>query len=255
MELHKTDIERILVDNYKKAINKLILLDYDGTLVKYENIPSDAKPSFRLMDILSRLNNSAQIIIVTGRKYQEIDTFMGNLQIDIIAEHGAMIRKKGRWERLIFDNGLWKREIINLFERYNMLCQNAYLEEKIFSLAWHYRNAEPKKGIKYSRELKNVLREKMSVEDFKILDGNKVIEVMSREISKGHAIKKIVEQKNYGYILSIGDDITDEEMFEYLLNNDHALTVKVGNGDTKAKFRLDKVEEVIEILEQLSFKN
>ena len=51
--------------------------------------------------------------------------------------------------------------------------------------------------------------------NLKILDGNKVVEIMTTEIGKGKAVKKLVEENNYDYILSIGDDKTDEEMFEF----------------------------------------
>ena len=75
---------------------------------------------------------------------------------------------------------------------------------------------------------------------------------MTKELSKGIAVKNLVEQNKYDYILAIGDDKTDEEMFEYLSHNANADTVKVGEGSTLAKYKLDNVNKVISLLQQLS---
>ncbi len=44
--------------------------------------------------------------------------------------------------------------------------------------------------------------------------------------------------------LSIGDDATDEEMFEYLLNYSNAFTIKVGEGSTYARYKVNSISEV-----------
>ena len=75
---------------------------------------------------------------------------------------------------------------------------------------------------------------------------------MTKEIGKGKAVKKLFEQNNYDFILSIGDDATDEEMFEFFLHNSNAFTIKVGNGDTFAKYKLTSINDVVLLLKQLS---
>ena len=69
---------------------------------------------------------------------------------------------------------------------------------------------------------------------------------------KGIAVKKLFEQNNYDFILSIGDDATDEEMFEFFLHNPNAFTIKVGNGDTFAKYKLAGINDVVSLLKHLS---
>jgi len=54
------------------------------------------------------------------------------------------------------------------------------------------------------------------------------------------------------FILAIGDDATDEEMFEYLLENANAVTIKVGNGSTYAKNKMKGIDDVLNLLKQLS---
>jgi len=72
------------------------------------------------------------------------------------------------------------------------------------------------------------------------------------KVEKNSVNKNLVEKNNYDYILSIGDDKTDEEMFEFFLHNTNAITVKVGNDKTFAKYKLDNFNGVISLLEQLS---
>ena len=79
-----------------------------------------------------------------------------------------------------------------------------------------------------------------------------VVEVMSEEIGKGKAVKKLLEFITYDFILSIGDDATDEEMFEFFLHNTNAFTIKVGNGDTSAKYKFTSINDVESLLKHLS---
>ena len=78
------------------------------------------------------------------------------------------------------------------------------------------------------------------------------MEILTNEIGKGKAVKKLSEQNNYDFILSIGDDATDEEMFEFFLHNPNAFTIKVGNGNTQAKYKLSGIKDVVSLLKQLS---
>jgi trehalose 6-phosphate synthase/phosphatase len=239
-----------LIKKYRKAINKLILLDYDGTLVKYDPVPDNAKLPERLINILISLINKPQIkvFIISGRGYEDIDKLLDYLPINIIAEHGAMIKEDRGWKFLMPDNELWKKSVIPILNQAAAACPNSFVEEKNFSLTWHYRNADSKSGYAHSRELIQNLERIIHSFNLKILDGNKVVEILNNEIGKGKAVKKLIEQNNFDFILSIGDDVTDEEMFEFFLSNSNAFTIKVGNGDTYAKNRLASINDVESLL-------
>lgn len=237
---------------YKNATNRLLLLDYDGTLTDYVPTPDRAVPSERLLNLLLKLsgNENTRVVIITGRGYLDIDKLIGFLPIDIIAEHGAMIKKNSEWKKYINDDGLWKNKILPLLNKCTSECTDSFIEEKYFSLAWHYRNTEFEKGYTQSRELIRIL-EKENYSDLRIIDGNKVVEIMPGQSGKGKATQSLLDRDNYDYILSIGDDKTDEDMFEVLLHNTNAVTIKVGDGNTFAKYKLDSVNDVITLLERL----
>lgn len=241
-------------ERYKKAKRKLLLLDYDGTLVNYAPTPDAATPPEYLLKLLLELNKSPQthLVLITGRGHQDIDKLLGHLPIDMVAEHGGMFKEKGVWKKKHTDAGAWKNEVLPVLNWFVQHCPDSFIEEKDFALAWHYRNAESAPGYDHSRKLIRILEKIAGVYSLKLLDGNKVVEIMAGEIGKGKAVKNLAEQKDYEYILCIGDDRTDEEMFEYLSPYAHADTVKVGKGDTAAKYRLKQVSDVLELLEQLS---
>ena len=243
-----------LIEKYRKATNKLVLLDYDGTLVNFELIPDDARLSEHLADILVKLIDKphTKVFIISGRGHHGIDKLLDHIPIDIIAEHGAMMKENGIWKYQIIENDLWKKTIIPILNQITSTCPKSFVEEKNFSLTWHYRNADTHLGYAHSRELIRILEKIIHSYNLKILDGNKVVEILTNKIGKGKAVKELIEQNNYDFILSIGDDATDEEMFEFFLHNPNAFTIKVGNGDTYAKNKFSSIDDVMLLLKHLT---
>jgi trehalose 6-phosphate synthase/phosphatase len=243
-----------IVLKYRKAANRIILLDYDGTLVDYEKIPENAKLSENLSAILKRLigKSGTEVYIISGRAHREIEKLLNHLPIRIISEHGSMIRKGNDWVGVIPENHLWKEPIIPLLRQAVADCPDSYVEEKRFSLAWHYRSADPEAGFEQSRKLIRVLGKSISSLNLKILDSKKVVEILPAEIGKGKAVEKLMKMNNYDFILSIGDDATDEEMFGFFLNIPDAVTIKVGYGDSLARYNIKDIDGVISLLKQLS---
>jgi trehalose 6-phosphate synthase/phosphatase len=241
-----------IIEKYKKASHRLILLDYDGTLVKHQPLPDLAIPSERVFEVLKKLAScEAKVVIVTGRGPADIDKIIGHLPLYIIAEHGVMSKANGTWEKKFDVYNEWKRNVLPLLNQITLTCPNSFVEEKHFSLAWHYRNVEPVNAYLHSRELIRLLQSSVQLHGLRVIDGNKVIEVTPAQIGKGKAIQALIEQHNYDFILCIGDDKTDEDMFQYLHKFSSAITIKVGRGESAAKHKFDSVNDVIGLLEQL----
>jgi len=150
------------------------------------------------------------------------------------------------------DNSQWKRTIIPILNHITTSCPESYVEEKMFSVTWHYRNADPVLGLKYSRELIDLLEKVINSYNLKILDGNKVVEVLTNDTGKGIAVEKLFDHNNFDFVLSIGDDVTDEEMFGFFLHHPNVFTVKVGEGPTIARYKFNTTTDVISLLKQLS---
>jgi trehalose 6-phosphate synthase/phosphatase len=249
-----TTLQNELINKYKKAGNRLILLDYDGTLVTYRPNPEQALPSESLLDILNRLagQKETDLIIISGRDHPDIDSLLGDLPINIIAGHGAIMKEKGLWKNQVPDDIKWKDTIRPILAGMSQQCPESIIEDKHFSLAWHYRNTDRKSGFEYSRQLIRNLEKFSDRLGLKILDGNMVVEIMRKEIGKGIAVGRLLAKGKYDFILSIGDDVTDEEIFALFIPEKEAVTIKVGNGATNAKYCFSSVEEVVLLLKHLS---
>ena len=126
----------------------------------------------------------------------------------------------------------------------------SFIEEKNYSLAWHYRNTDPDFGTKRATELNTVLRSLIGNDDISVLNGNKVMEIKSSNVNKGRAATRMLSEDDYDFVFAIGDDWTDEFMFQEL--PDSAITVKVGLKKTQAKYHVESTKKVRELLKRFT---
>jgi trehalose 6-phosphate synthase/phosphatase len=247
-------MNKMIAEKYKTATSRLILLDFDGTLADYSSIPGEAVPHKDAVELLQKLAALPQttLAVVSGRGSDSMDSLLPNLPIDIIAEHGAMIKQFNGWKQLTDDDGKWKQPVIEILNEFTRLCQGSLTEEKRFGLAWHYRNCNEQQGKKFSRELIRELRNLIAPFHLKVTDAKMVVEINSNQINKAMAVDYFLSVNSFDYILCIGDDTTDEDMFHVLSGNRNAYTVKVGDGLTLAKYRVKAVEDVMNLLRNMS---
>jgi trehalose 6-phosphate synthase/phosphatase len=85
-----------------------------------------------------------------------------------------------------------------------------------------------------------------------LLAGNKVIEIKSREVNKGKSAEHYIRSGKFDFVLAIGDDTTDEDMFKVVKDiGDTGVTIKVGNHKSGAAYYLNTVEEARYFLNSL----
>ncbi len=247
---------KYIIEKYRTSRNRLLLLDYDGTLVQFSSIPINALPSEELLDTLIRLENNkyTKVVVISGRSSDDMDKLLGKLPITLIAEHGAMIKSFNMWHSFVAESDVWKKSVIAVLEEMTRDCSGSYIENKRFSLNWDYRSSNPESGSLKSREIISKLEDGglLQLHDLKIHIGSKNVEILPRGIGKGHTVLELISHNINDFIISIGDEATDEEMFEVLKDNPDAYTVKVGDGHTCAKYRLEEVTEVVSLLKNLS---
>ena len=243
-----------LIHKFRISHKRLVLIDYDGTLVNYELIPDNARLPEHMIDILLKIAGDPKndIYIISGRGHDDLDKLLGHIPVRIVAEHGAIVKENGQWKNQFANNGQWKKIIFPVLNQMTDACPGSFTEEKSFSLAWHYRNTVPGLGLECSRKLIDLLEDIIHSYNLRILDGKKVVEILSNETGKGIAVEKLSNQNSYDFVLSIGDDATDEEMFGYFLNYPDAYSIKVGEGNTCAKYNLKEISDVESLLKQLS---
>lgn len=238
--------------HYLNAKNRCILLDYDGTLVPFTRLPSEASPDNAVRDMLSRLTSDARnhVIVISGRDLSSLDRWLGAMPLTLVAEHGASFKmRNGTWQQLVSVSDLWKDEIRRIMQLFVIRCAGSFIEEKTNTIAWHYRNTQTGLGFSRSRELLNTLSQLIQNTTLQVIDGNKVVEVRIAGFDKGATALKIVNEQDPDFVLCIGDDTTDEDMFKAL--EGEAYTIKVNNGASAAQYTILSQQQVLPLLNKL----
>ncbi|HXV84927.1 MAG TPA: trehalose-phosphatase, partial [Candidatus Binatia bacterium] len=246
-------LRRKLTEQYHHSQRRLLILDYDGSLVPFSAYPEVAKPTQALLKLLRSLgvDSRNELLLATGRDRATLDQWFHGVPIGFAAEHGAWIKERdGDWriqQCLPLD---WKARLLPILEMYADRVPGAFVEEKEFSLVWHYRIADQEQGSSAARELADHLQAFTANIDLQVLPGNKVIEIRKAGINKGSAVQQWLAKNNFDFILAIGDDLTDEDMFTVL--PPWAYSFRVGDTQTHAQFRLRNPTEVLELLAELA---
>lgn len=248
-------IKEKLFQEYTASKNSLLLLDYDGTLVPLQKDASSASPTAEVMDLIKKLkqNKNTKVVIISGRSYEDLDSWFIGKANHLVAEHGVWSTlNESTWKSSVKPNPTWKIPVKRILSRYVYLTPGAYIEEKSQSLVWHYRSAETGHAQLRIGELKERLRYLLIQYDLELLEGNKVIEVKPRGINKGSASMEIVKHYNPDFILAIGDDVTDEDMFHRLPTR--SFTIKIGSENSAARFYVEDQKAAIKLLQELADK-
>ncbi len=242
-----------LGQKFSRARKRLIFLDYDGTLVPFNGDPKMSKPDKELTEILTALttNKKNKVVIISGRDRDTLWIWLGKYHMDFICEHGVWLKEFDQdWKTLVTLTDEWKKDINNLLELYVSRTPGSFVEEKDFSLVWHYRKVETGLGELRTRELMSHLRYKVSDSNLRVHEGDKVVEIKSSRVNKGRAALKWLDKDDYDFIMAIGDDLTDEDTFK-AMPPENSYTIKVGGKTSAAMFSLRSYQEVRDLLKKL----
>lgn len=248
--LLSTEMKEKLLSEYARASRRLLLLDYDGTLVPFFGKPEKAQPGGELIGLLEGLaaDRKSEVVLLSGRMKETLEEWFGTLDIGLVAEHGVWIKEKN-WEMIEPLTEEWKQEIRPILELYMDRTPGAFIEEKGFSLVWHYRKASPELSTIRVRELIDELVTLTANLNLQILEGSKVVEIKNSGINKGRAALRWIAKEQWGFIMAAGDDRTDEDMFEVIPEG--AYSLKVGLSSSFARFNLKSHEDVLLLLGEL----
>jgi trehalose 6-phosphate synthase/phosphatase len=245
-------IQQKIAIRYVYSTRRLIFLDYDGTLVPFHKQVNAAIPDGELLKILGNLaadpNNT--VVITSGRDFKTLDAWLGHLPVDMIAEHGAWYKDHGKqWRHRKDLNNDWKQELGHIMDIFSRRTPGASVEEKSYSLAWHYRRAEEGLGKLRAQELIADVKHYVADKGLQLLQGDKVIEIKSIMVNKGKAAQRWLEKNDFDFVMAIGDDHTDEDTFKAMPED--AITIKVGKNISAATYFLNAHVDVRALLQAL----
>ncbi len=238
-------IRQNLLREYSTARKRLILLDYDGTLVGFVKDPAKAEPDDEICRVLRDLSKDPgnEVVVISGRDTATLTQWLGGCGVHLVAEHGAWVKEKQQHWRLIEPlNNEWKNIIRPILELYVDRTPGSFVEEKDYALVWHYRGADRELAYVRTQEIRQAVIEMTTNLDVGAFEGNKILEVKNIAVNKGRITEFWLARDHWDFVLGIGDDYTDEDMFSAL--PEQAYSIKVGPGISKAHFSLDSVTEV-----------
>src|SRR3989441_6126137 len=142
---------------YRKGNRRLLLLDYDGTLVPFSPDRDAVSPTERVVRVLKDLvsDSANHVVVVSGRPRDILDKWFGGLALTLIAEHGGWVRDRGdsEWKATLSLDGSWKGRVRPVIERYLDRGPGSSLEGKDFGAAWPYPAPEPEAGAVAAQDL------------------------------------------------------------------------------------------------------
>ncbi len=242
---------------YRAARKRLLLLDYDGSLVGFYDRPEDAAPPPDLLKVLAALISLQQnsVMILSGRKRVDLERWFGGLLgLWLAAEHGALLRPAGsaQWEPLRPDS---PRRLLDrvrpVLRHFVDRTPGSFIEEKEFSLVWHYRMSEPRFSDWLAQELVAMLEDMLAETELRAIRGRKIVEVRPGWLHKGAVARRFVTLAGPAeFQLAVGDDRTDEDMFEAL--DAEAWTIHVGAGRSRARFAVSAPPDVVTFLRSMA---
>ncbi|GER37182.1 trehalose phosphate synthase [Striga asiatica] len=259
-----------IVSAYKRTNKRAILLDYDGTLMPQNSI--DKKPSSKSLDIINDLcrdKNNMVFIVSGGRRDQLEEWFSSCEDLGIAAEHGYFLRTRRdeEWETCIPEVECnWKQIAEPVMQLYTETTDGSVIEYKETAMRWCYEDADPDFGSCQAKELLDHLESVLANEPVTVKSGTNSVEVKPQGVSKGVVAKRVLSgmQENGmcpDFVLCIGDDRSDEDMFEVITSsvagptiapNAEVFACTVGRKPSKAKYYLDDTLEIVRLMQGLA---
>jgi trehalose 6-phosphate synthase/phosphatase len=254
--LLSTSERQRLLGAYAGASKRLLFLDYDGTLTPLVPMRHRAFPTPQLLAILRALQSDPRnlVAVISGRDRHTLEQWLGSSGCLLVAEHGAWLREApgGPWWTIHPElKSDWKPTIRPLLEHVVEQTPGSSLEEKEFSMVWHYRMADPEFGLWQARELYSQLQGRLAGTGLQVQNGSKTIEVKWADVHKGKVASHLLERAPQSdFILAIGDDRTDEDIFAIM--PPAQWSIKVGTAFSAARFSLATPAEVLQLLLDLA---
>lgn len=228
-----------IIEKYANSKKRLLILDYDGTLVPIVKQPELAIPEETLLQTLKTLAEDKKntVVISSGRDKTFLEKWFGKINVDLAAEHGAFFKEKGVWNEVNQIQFLPENdEIWDIMQHIVDKTPGSRIETKKTSLVWHYRNCDKWLADLREKQLINALMRPCARLNLQIMRGSKIVEVKAIGYNKGTEALRLLGNDNYEFVMAMGDDITDDDMFHALPED--AITIKVGSVSNIARYNL-----------------
>ncbi len=239
----------------------VIFCDLDGTLAPISKFPSDVRLQQPTIELLKRISHTnAEFVIVSGRdkEFLEQQFLAQDFDFPLAACHGAYYYSpdEKNWVNLVSHDPLkWKSSVMDILKLYTSRTPGSFIEDKGHAVTWHYRNSPTEFADFLANKLTFELEESLTNQPVQVNRGKKVIEVKSVNANKGYFVEQWLQRMEYlpDIVIAIGDDTTDEDMFDMLQGRTDVKTfcIKVGKEKSRARYSLPDQGTVSDFLNNL----
>lgn len=265
----KLSVEHI-VSAYRRTKNRAILLDYDGSMMLQSSVGTT--PHAEAIGILNNLCRDPNnvVFLVSGKDRTTLTEWFSSCErLGIAAEHGYFIRPNhdADWETCFpVSDFYWKQIAEPVMKVYTETTDGSTIETKESALVWNYQYADPDFGSCQAKELLDHLESVLANEPVSVKSGDHIVEVKPQGVNKGLVAERLLvtmQQKGMlpDFVLCIGDDRSDEDMFEVILSAmagpslspvAEVFACSVGRKPSKAKYYVEDTPEILRILQGLA---
>lgn len=234
--------------NLNMDSNQVVLfLDIDGTISEFHPDPDKSIIHPEIINILENLQQYIQLILVTGRSILQAQKLIHPLQWNIAGSHGLELIYQADLKTLISLNKPQLQALKQYIQEQAVQIPDLRIEVKDYSVALHFREHPQLEDRVHAFALECLNQ----FSDFELKAGKYVFELVPKGANKGSAIQQIIQQYHLTdhYPMFIGDDLTDEAGFK-VINALHGCSIKVGLGQTLARYRLENVSQVQAFLKE-----
>lgn len=237
------------LERFTGADSVLAALDFDGCLAPIVEEPSEARALPGSASALAALaaRDNVTVALVSGRSLEDLRAVADPpAEAVLVASHGAEVAGAPGPEvpRDVLDR------VVSALEEVVLAHPGTALERKPAAAVLHTRRAERDVA---ERATSAAVAAAGEIEGAHVLQGKEVVEVSVVRADKGSALVALVERLDVEAVLYAGDDTTDEHAFAAVAGRRGPadVTIKVGDGDTAAAYRVADPEQVTEVLELL----
>lgn len=219
--------------------NSAFFFDFDGTLVAIAPRPDLVHVEPEVGEILRALSDrfDGAVAVITGRPLEVVDGFLAPLVLPAAAEHGSVRRDVSGRVHANTEGAEAVEAADRALKPLAKANPGLILERKSSSVALHYRQ-RPELAETCAAAVQAVVADNPSL---MVLPGKMVFELKPHGVDKGIAVRTFLDEAPFKGRTPIfmGDDVTDEHAFE-VVNAMGGITVKIDDGETKARYRTDR---------------
>ncbi len=225
----------------------LVGLDVDGVLAPIVAHADDAELLPGMLDAIGELAAKVTVAVVSGRTVEDLQRFGFPDEVEVFGLHG--MERDG--ERTVVLGDRERERLDRLVAMASAAAEaageGAWVEVKPASVVLHVREASPDGAARSAADLRARAQDVTGVH---VLPGHGVVELLTRATSKARAIAELGDEIGARAVVFAGDDRTDEEVFAALGDGD--CSIRVGPGETAARYRLTGPPDVLRFLTALT---